>query len=178
MGADFLPYLIPTATGEILRYFRDHAWAIRPPRRLSDLHGAINRVIDPLTHDLSPTPHAEEIAQRLGVEQVDVVDASHAARGYRALSLDVLVGESEVTLGEVLCRAAPGLEGVEARHVLGQALTRLPERDRGMLGLSQMHLSRLLTAILQRLRLVLRGVPALRGVSHDDCPSDRTVLCR
>jgi len=178
-GSDFLAYLIPTATGEILHYFRDHTWALRPPRRISDLHAAIHRARDALSQDLGRDPLPAEFAAFLGVEPAEVVEAITAGHAYAAVSLDEVLGESDTTLGDVLGRPDPGMCGVEDRAALLAVLSWLPERDRKILmlrfvagltqteigaevGLSQMHVSRLLSAALTRLRAALAAPPSAR----------------
>jgi RNA polymerase sigma-B factor len=175
-GVDFVHFLIPTATGEILRYFRDRTWSMRPPRRLSDLQGAINRAQDTLTQTLGRAPRPGEIAESVGVAVEDVVEALQAAQACRAVSLDRVLEVSMMTLGEKLGRVDTALDLVEDREALRVVLRRISERDRRILvlrfvagmtqaeigeavGLSQMSVSRMLTKTLARLRFKLESPP-------------------
>jgi len=178
-GSDFLAYLIPTATGEILHYFRDHTWALRPPRRISDLHAAIHRARDALSQDLGRDPLPAEFAAFLGVELGRGGESGHrrarlrrgvARRGARRVrhhpgrragpprSRDVRGrGPRRPARGtEPATRAGPKDPDAAAR--------RGPDPDQigAEVGLSQMHVSRLLSAALTRLRAALAAPPSAR----------------
>ncbi|WP_084210755.1 RNA polymerase sigma factor SigF [Pseudonocardia acaciae] len=170
---EFLSYLVPTITGEIRRYFRDQGWSMRVPRRLKDLHVAITTATSQLFQDLGRAPRPSEIAERLDLPVEEVLEGLEAGQAYRASSLDeVLTADNqsgETTLGELLGEPDPDLEHVEYHEALQPMLAELPERERAILtmrfyanmtqsqiaeriGVSQMHVSRLLTATLARLR--------------------------
>lgn len=170
-GSDFLSYAVPTITGEVRRYFRDKAWSTRVPRRLKDLRLAIGSAMPQLSQDLGRAPTAGELAAHLSRSREEILEALEAANAYRSSSLDdMLVDDpSSGRLADVLGSADAELEQVEHRETVQPALRRLPERERtivmlrffgGMtqtqiaerVGVSQMHVSRLLTRTLAALR--------------------------
>jgi len=170
-GTDFLSYAVPTITGEVRRYFRDKAWSTRVPRRLKDLRLAIGSSMPILSQQLNRAPTAGELAEHLQRSREEILEALEAANAYRSSSLDdMLVDDpSSGRLADVLGTADGELEQVEHRETVQPALRRLPERERtivmlrffgGMtqtqiaerVGVSQMHVSRLLTRTLATLR--------------------------
>ncbi len=172
-GADFLSYAIPTVTGEIRRHFRDKTWSMRVPRRLKDLRSAINGVYGPLFQQLGRAPQHTEIAAYLGIDVEDVLDGLEAHHGYRSASLDDSVPGTDAVLGDVIGDIDAAIDGVEDHQVLRALLDRMPPRERTILllrffgemtqsqiaarvGLSQMHVSRLLSRSLAQLRATLQ----------------------
>jgi RNA polymerase sigma-B factor len=170
-GRDFLAYAIPTIQGELRRYFRDHGWSMRVPRRLKDLHVSIHRVTDELAQGLSRAPRPSEIAARLGITVDEVLEGLEATASYASQSLDevLMEGEDQATLANLLGEHDSGLELVEAHETLRPLLDGLPARERtilvlrffhnmtqskiaAQLGISQMHVSRLLSQTLATLR--------------------------
>ena len=169
-GAGFPAYATPTIAGEIKRYFRDHAWMVRPPRRLQELHAEVSCIEPNLRQQLNRAPSAGELAGALGVETEELTDVLVARSGYSALSLDApTYTDSGLSLGEGLPDDNDGYAAVELAEWLRPALARLSERERRIialrfvdglsqeqigrhLGVSQMHISRLLAGILGRLR--------------------------
>lgn len=169
-GAGFPAYATPTIAGEIKRYFRDHAWMVRPPRRLQELHAEVSCIEPNLRQQLHRAPSADELAGALGVETKELTDVLVARSGYSALSLDAPTDtDSALSLGEGLPDDNDGYAAVELAEWLRPALARLSERERQVialrfvdglsqeqigrrLGVSQMHISRLLAGILGRLR--------------------------
>jgi RNA polymerase sigma-B factor len=168
-GVDFLSYAVPTVTGEIRRHFRDRTWAMRVPRRLKDLQSAINSAIGPLSQELGRAPRPSEIAHRLGLSTDEVVEGLDAQQAYRSTSLDELVAGADTSLTDTLGEADAELEKVEYRQTLAPLLDELPERERRILvlrffgnmtqtqiadriGISQMHVSRLLAQTVATLR--------------------------
>lgn len=169
-GAGFAAYANPTIAGEIKRYFRDHCWMIRPPRRVQELHGHLRLVEPDLQQRLQRAPSAVELARELGVEAGELSEAMVAAGGYTPLSLDVPTpADSGLSLGDGLPDDGDPYTAVEAAEWLRPALARLTHRERQIirmrfvdgltqeqigrqLGVSQMQVSRLLPAILGRLR--------------------------
>jgi RNA polymerase sigma-B factor len=170
-GSDFLSYAVPTITGEVRRYFRDKAWSTRVPRRLKDLRLAIGSAMPALSQELGRAPTAGELAERLSKPREEILEALEAANAYRSSSLDdMLVDDpSSGRLADVLGTDDDELTQVEHRETVQPALRRLPERERtivmlrffgGMtqtqiaerVGVSQMHVSRLLTRTLAALR--------------------------
>jgi RNA polymerase sigma-B factor len=168
-GTSFLSFAVPTITGEVRRYFRDHSWSMRVSRRLKDLHGPVRDAVASLSGALGRAPRPSEIAAHLDVAVEDIVDVLGAAQAYTADSLDALVGGSEDTVGDLLGRVDTALETAQYRQELRAALAELPERERTILvlrffedmtqtqiaaqmGISQMRVSRLLTQTLETLR--------------------------
>ncbi|WP_308190412.1 SigB/SigF/SigG family RNA polymerase sigma factor [Pseudonocardia sp. TRM90224] len=168
-GSDFLAFAIPTITGETRRYFRDHTWMMRVPRRLRDLQSSVHAATDTLSHELGRAPRPSELAARLDLTVDEVLEALDAANAYRAGSLDMSVVGVDAALGEIVGVADREMETVEFRHSLAPLLDRLPERERTIIvlrffgemtqtqiahrvGLSQMHVSRLLAQTLDMLR--------------------------
>ncbi|GIF63097.1 hypothetical protein Ais01nite_11320 [Asanoa ishikariensis] len=170
-GIDFAGFAIPTIVGEIKRHFRDRTWSVRVPRRLQELRLAITTANNTLTHTLGRSPTVADIAVHLGVSEDDVIDGLEGARAYRATSLSTPIGHGDNTgeLGDLLGGVDDGFELTENRLVLGRALGVLDDRERRILtlrffgnltqlqiaeqiGISQMHVSRLITRALATLR--------------------------
>jgi RNA polymerase sigma-B factor len=170
-GCEFLSFAVPTITGEIRRHFRDQGWGMRVPRRLKDLHVAMTAAVSGLSQELGRSPRPSEIAARLDVPVEDVLEGLEAGHAYRAASLDAkLDGEDDSgALGDVLGELDGDLEMVDYRESLQPLLAELPARERGILmmrfyanmtqtqiaervGLSQMHVSRILANTLDQLR--------------------------
>lgn len=168
-GVDFLSYAVPTVTGEIRRHFRDRTWSMRVPRRLKDLQSSINGAVGPLSQELGRAPRPSEIAARLDISVREVVDGLDAQRAYRSSSLDELVSGAETALTDTLGIADAELEKVEYRRTIAPLLDELPDRERTILvlrffgnmtqteiadrvGISQMHVSRLLAQTVAGLR--------------------------
>jgi RNA polymerase sigma-B factor len=169
-GTEFASYAIPTVLGEIKRHFRDRCWAVRVPRRQQELWLMILSTNDTLTQDLARPPRVPDIASRLQLTEDDVRQGLLSAHAYRAISLSspaTRCGDSEV--GEALGACDRGYELIELRMALRDGLDRLDERERlvlhlrfddnltqrqigARLGISQMHVSRLLSVALGRLR--------------------------
>jgi RNA polymerase sigma-B factor len=178
----FLGYAVPTITGELRRYLRDRAWAVRPPRRLQELALRIGRVAERLVAERGRMPTAEEIAGALH-ESVDEVYRGWAARhAYVAVSLDEAAGpDSLTTRADLLAGPDPGEDATVDRLTLADALAGLDDRQRALirmrfgeeltqqqiaarLGVSQAHVSGLLSATLRTLRTEMEGgQPCRRG---------------
>ena len=167
---EFLGYLVPCVRGEMLRWFRDRSWSMRVPRAVKDLSVAIGRVSGPLSAELGRAPRPSELAARLEVDVAEVVEALDARANYHADTLDAVDPQSGVSRAESLGGLDSGLEKLVDRHTLRPLLDALPERDRAIvimrffgdmtqtqigqkLGISQMHVSRLLSRSLQQLRV-------------------------
>lgn len=170
-GSDFFSFAVPTISGEVRRHFRDQGWSMRVPRRLKDLHVSINGVVAELSQGLGRAPKPSEIAARLDVPVADVLEGLEAAQAYRSSSLDEMLSSASggATLGDLLGEADAELERVEYQQALEPLLSELPERERTILmlrffrnmtqtqiaeqvGISQMHVSRLLAQTLVKLR--------------------------
>jgi RNA polymerase sigma-B factor len=175
-GTPFLAYAVPTITGEIRRHFRDRTWSMRVPRRLKDFQTRMTRAQEELAVRHGRAPKVSELAEQLGTSREEVIEGLQAQDSYRSDSLDRLTGETDSPLGEIVGGIDAGLASVEARESLRPALRRLPERERTILmlrffgnktqtqiadqvGLSQMHVSRLLARSLATLREELADEP-------------------
>ncbi|PXY34975.1 RNA polymerase subunit sigma [Prauserella coralliicola] len=170
-GSDFLSFAVPTVMGEVRRHFRDTGWVIRVPRRLKELHLSINNASTQLSQRLGRAPTPSEIAAHLDLTPEEVMEGLEAGNAYHSMSLDeVLSGDTEnLALGDTLGEEDAALEGVENHETLQPLVRELPERERKILalrfvhnmtqtqiaeriGISQMHVSRLLARTLDRLR--------------------------
>jgi RNA polymerase sigma-B factor len=167
-GTEFSTFATPTIRGEIRRYFRDSSWALHVPRGLRELAVAIPPVVEQLSAELQRSPRPSEIAVRLGVPTERLVEALEAADSYSTVPLEVPVSDGR-SLAETMGAADAGFERVREREALRPLLQALPERERTILrlrffeemsqsqiaaqvGLSQMHVSRLLARTLASLR--------------------------
>ena len=169
-GVEFSTYATPTIIGEIKRYFRDKGWAIRVPRRLQELRISIGSVTGELSQQLGRSPTPREIADRLQVSVEEVLEGIESSNAYATLSLDA--GDSEDgpgTILDVIGELDASLEHVEIRESIRPLLEALPHREKRILllrffrgltqsqiaeeiGVSQMHVSRLLNRTLEQLR--------------------------
>ena len=171
VGVDFTVFAIPTILGEIKRHFRDRAWAIRVPRRLQEMRMAISDAGTVLAHNLGRAPTVADIATYLKVSEEEVLEGLEGARAYSTTSLSTPVGTESGTLelGDTLGAEDDDYARTELHLSLGPALACLTERERtivtlrffgnqtqtqiaGQIGVSQMHVSRLLSAALAKLR--------------------------
>jgi RNA polymerase sigma-B factor len=169
-GTDFVGYAIPTVVGEIKRYFRDRTWAMRVPRRLQELRLAITAANGRLTQRLGRSPTVADVAADLDLTEEQVLEGLEGAQAYTATSLSTPVGDGGGReLGDLLGGDDHAYDLVDARTALGPALATLDERDQRILalrfygnhsqaeiaeqiGISQMHVSRLISRALLRLR--------------------------
>ena len=170
-GSDFFSFAVPTISGEVRRHFRDLGWSMRVPRRLKDLHVSINSVVSELSQRLGRAPRPSEIAERLGVPVSDVLEGLEASEAYRSSSLDEMLSSEQgsATVGELVGQADAELARIDFQQSLRPLLAELAERERTIVllrffgnmtqtqiaehvGISQMHVSRLLTQTLDRLR--------------------------
>lgn len=170
-GLEFTTFATPTILGELKRHFRDKGWAVRVPRRVQELHLRVTRVIDDLSNELGRSPTIEEIAHRAGVVEDEVTEAIDAGSAYRSTSFDAGRSDDEDSPGLIgqLGDIDPEFARSELRATLGPLIAELPEREQVMLylrfyegltqseiakrlGISQMHVSRLLARSLQQLR--------------------------
>jgi RNA polymerase sigma-B factor len=166
---DFLSYAVPTIRGEVRRYFRDHGWAVRPPRSVQQAQARITAVESDLCQELGRAPRPSEIAERLDVDLDLVVEALAANGCFAPTSLDATPADSDEGIGDRLGNEDESFESAEARVALKPLLAHLDRRERIMLemrffqgatqseigavlGITQMQVSRLLSALLARLR--------------------------
>jgi RNA polymerase sigma-B factor len=168
---EFPTFAVPYIVGEIKRFFRDTSWAVRVPRRLQELRLDLAKARDELSQELDRSPTVAEFAQRLKISEEEVLEGLVAANSYSASSLDAQIEEDESAspLADRLGEPDAALELIEDFHSLAPLLAELGERDRlilqlrfaeemtqaqigAELGISQMHVSRLLARTLGRLR--------------------------
>jgi RNA polymerase sigma-B factor len=167
-GVEFTTFASKTILGELKRHFRDKGWAIRAPRRLQELYLRLNQSVAVLSQELGRSPTIAELAADTGAPEEQVLEALEAGRSYRSTSLDG-AGPDDEGLESRLGMEAEGMATVEWRVTLEPHIRALPEREQtilrmrfvaGMtqleiatqLGISQMHVSRLLAHSLTTLR--------------------------
>jgi RNA polymerase sigma-B factor len=170
-GNDFGSYAVPTIVGEIKRHFRDHTWDVRVPRRLQEIKLDISNATATLAQSLGRSPSVADLAVHLNRTEEEILEGLDSARAYSALSLQTLVGNGEdsTELGDLFGAEDPDLRMAELRASLGPALADLRPREQQIVilrffgnltqtqiaervGVSQMHVSRLLTKSLAALR--------------------------
>ncbi|SFH30039.1 RNA polymerase sigma-B factor [Amycolatopsis regifaucium] len=178
-GGDFLAYAVPTVMGEVRRFFRDTGWAVHVPRGMQELRTRLSRGTTELTQLLGRAPTPTELAGHLDLDVDTVREGLLAANSYQTSSLDRPVndGEGSVPLSDVVGQLDSRFELIEDRHTVVPLLNRLPERERAIvtmrffdgltqsqiaerIGISQMHVSRLLSKTLHELRRHLDGSEA------------------
>ncbi|RYB93670.1 sigma-70 family RNA polymerase sigma factor [Nocardioides oleivorans] len=177
-GHAFMSYAVPTMRGEIRKYFRDHGWMVRPPRRVQEMQARIAGIEDLLATQLGRSPRPSEIAAHLEADLADVEEALAADGCFSPASLDLPVGDGGPPLAELLGAEDRSFSRAEARVLLAPAVRRLAERDRLVVrlrfrdeltqreiaeavGLTQAQVSRILDRVLGELRAGLVGrVPA------------------
>ena len=170
-GVEFASYAIPTIVGELKRHFRDKGWSVRVPRRLQELKLEIAKAVGELTQRLQRSPTVADLAEYLGLSEDEVLSGLDTANAYSALSLHTPVAgqESGPEVVDLLGDDDPGLQSVEDRATLRPLIQKLPEREQRIIalrffgnltqsqiaekiGISQMHVSRLLARSLKQLR--------------------------
>ncbi|UNT00259.1 SigB/SigF/SigG family RNA polymerase sigma factor [Streptomyces tubbatahanensis] len=181
-GTPFVPFAVPTITGEIRRHFRDHTWDVHVPRRVQELRNKVRTAIRELSSAVDDhTPSAERIAAHTGLSQEDVEAGLEAIGSFRSLSLDASTGDSDdgFSLADTFGHSEPDYETVVAKEAVKPCLRDLPERQRRVLymrffrdmtqsrigkelGISQMHVSRLLSKSFEHVR---------HQVEHDRRPA-------
>jgi len=172
-GVEFAGFAIPTILGEIRRHFRDRTWSVRVPRRMQELRMAITDAGNQLTQTLGRSPTVADIAAHLNTTEEEVLEGLEGARAYSAASLSTPVTEDGSTsLGDTLGEDDHDMQLAELRIALGPAMATLDERERTILslrffgnltqseiaekiGVSQMHISRLIARSLAKLRTEL-----------------------
>jgi RNA polymerase sigma-B factor len=172
----FSSYAVPTILGEIKRYFRDRTWSVHVPRDLQELALRIDRAVSTLSRELQRSPSVSELAEAVGANEEQVLEALDASGAYRAASIDAPRGESEdagETVGDAFGSEEAGYGLAEDRATLERLLKSLTEREREVLrlrfehdltqaeigeriGVSQMQVSRVLRQTLARLRAMAR----------------------
>lgn len=165
-GLQFSSFATPTITGELKRHFRDRGWAVRVPRRVQELHLELDRSTAALSQELGRPPTTSEIAARAGVLEEDVLESMEAGNMYRLASIDTSPDEESVALSARLGEEDVRLGAVDDQVEVEALLDLLPERERRIValrffdgltqseiaeqvGVSQMHVSRLLQKSLE-----------------------------
>ena len=177
-GVDFASYAVPTIVGEIRRHFRDKAWAMHVPRRLKELSLRLSRTLDQLTNELGRSPTIAELATAAGVEEEEAIDALDSMNAYSTRSLHApFDDDSDDSLSEKLGAEELGYTEVEDGTIVAAGLDALDERERQIvelrffheltqsqiaseIGISQMHVSRLLRRALATMRGRIEEVAA------------------
>jgi RNA polymerase sigma-B factor len=176
-GAAFSSYALPTMSGELRRHFRDRSWAVRPPRDLQEQAIAVEKAADALERELGRSPTVDELAQRAGLDAEEVLEAREALSARMSTSLSSPVrgqDDDELDLGSRLGHEDEGFAVAEHRATLTALSRALTEREREivrlrfeqdmtqaeigkLVGLSQMHVSRILRAAVEKLRAAARA---------------------
>ncbi|HEY7421850.1 MAG TPA: SigB/SigF/SigG family RNA polymerase sigma factor [Gaiellaceae bacterium] len=171
-GVELTTYATPNIIGEIKRHFRDKGWSVRVPRGLQELNVQLSRLVEQLTVQLSRSPTIPELAKAAGVEEEEVLEALESGRAYTSLSLSVGGGggdDDDLDPLESLGTEEHQYEVSEDRAVLAPGFKVLDERERKILqlrffegltqsqiaqqvGISQMHVSRLIRRSLEKIR--------------------------
>ena len=169
-GVEFSTYATHTIVGELKRHFRDKGWAVRAPRRMQELYLRLGKILGTLSQELGRSPTIPELAAEAAVSEEEVLEALEAGQAYRFASLDTPAGNEEgESVGAQLGTEDKGLADAERRAALSPLLARLPQREQmilhlrffegltqsdiaARLGISQMHVSRLLARSLAELR--------------------------
>ncbi|MBJ7339407.1 SigB/SigF/SigG family RNA polymerase sigma factor [Mycolicibacterium sp.] len=171
-GSHFVAFAVPTMMGEVRRHFRDHGWSMHVPRRLKDRHGNITRATTELTQLLGRAPTAGQLATHLDMSREDIVDSMLAAEAYRVHSIDAPVSSGDSAprmVSDTVGSIDFEFDRITDQETVRPLLAALPERERTVLylrffesmtqsqiaeqiGVSQMHVSRILEKTLRELR--------------------------
>jgi RNA polymerase sigma-B factor len=171
-GAGFLSFAVPTMMGEVRRHFRDHGWAMHVPRRLKDRHVHLTRAMSDLTQTLGRAPTPSELAAHLDLDRADVVESLVASAAYRTHSIDAPVNGSDDDarmVADTVGGDDPAFDRITDLESVKPLIAALPDRERKILylrffesmtqsqiaaqiGVSQMHVSRILERTLGQLR--------------------------
>ncbi|MGW8402202.1 RNA polymerase sigma factor SigF [Streptomyces lydicus] len=173
-NVEFTTLAIPYITGEMKRFFRDTTWDVRVPRRLQELRVDLARTGEHLANELGRDPKVSELAAHLDISEEEVIEGQVAANGYSASSIDVTISDdgNDAPLADLLGDYDEDMDLFEDLHTLKPLLDRLEDRDRrilelrfgqeltqaqigDLLGISQMHVSRLLNRCLAQLRTAM-----------------------
>src|SRR5437763_11400623 len=173
-GTGFSSYAVPTILGELKRHFRDSGWALHGPRGMQEKVLKVNEAVEHLSGELGRSPSPQQVAEQLGMPVEEVLEAMEAGAAFDTVSLDAPLRSSEdecATFADSMGEADERFELVEHSATLGRVFRAMPERERTILylrfaegltqveiaeriGISQMHVSRLIRRALERLRVV------------------------
>jgi RNA polymerase sigma-B factor len=168
---ELMTYVFPTVVGELKRHFRDRGWSVTVPRRLKELHYRLSRLIEELTATLGRSPTIAELAEEAGVNEEEVVEALEVGRAYASRSLTRSLDSDDgvgAELIDLIDDEERGYEAAENRQLLASGLKVLDDRERRIvhlrfvegltqsqiaveIGISQMHVSRLIRRALEKL---------------------------
>ena len=165
----FSTFATITIIGELKRHLRDKGWAVRVPRPIQELAVRLNRLMPDMTQELGRGPTIGELAKAAGSTEDDILEALDASRAYTADSLDAPTGDDDFSPADTLASTDDRFDSLESWQMVAPLIKRLPERERtilylrffeektqseiaGHLGISQMHVSRLLAKTLSQLR--------------------------
>ena len=170
-GSDFVSFAVPTIMGEVRRHFRDNSWSVKVPRRLKELHLRLGAATAEMSQRLGRAPTPTELAAELEMDRDEVVEGLVAGSSYNTMSIDGggTGSEEAPAIADTLGDVDANLDRIENREALRPLLASLPERERTVLvlrffesltqtqiaervGISQMHVSRLLSQTLAKLR--------------------------
>ena len=187
-GVELSTYATPTILGEIKRYFRDKGWAVKVPRALQDLNVRLNRVIERLTLELQRSPTIAELAEATETTEEEVVEALESGRAYSSVS--IFAGgsgddEESLELLDCLGQEEQAYDVFEQRRMLAPAMERLDPRERLILhlrffegmtqtqvatrvGISQMHVSRLIRKSIDSLREAMLEMEGPEGAASEE----------
>jgi len=175
-GTKFSSFAVPTILGELRRHFRDHCWAVHIPRPLHDRYHQVSHATEQLTTTLQRPPTVRELAVAVGVREEEILEAQESANAYSAISLDGPTSTDdsggETSLGDILGGEDGELDRIEKREAVRPVMATVPPRERRILelwffrgktqaeiadelGMSQMHVSRLLATTLDNVRAVV-----------------------
>ncbi|MGW3351853.1 SigB/SigF/SigG family RNA polymerase sigma factor [Nonomuraea rubra] len=175
LGHEFRGYAMITMMGEVKRHFRDRTWAIRVPRLYQERRIELNKATAELTQELGHAPTVAELASKMGISEEDVLLALEASTAYSTLSLDAPVSSGDddaAELSDFVADQDASLDTLVDRHAVKPLIDALPAREKNILlmrfygnmtqseiaqefGISQMHVSRILRAVLTKLRTAL-----------------------
>ena len=183
-GVAFSTYAVPTIAGELKHYFRDHSWAVRPPRGLRELAQRVDRLTDDLTRQLRRAPTTTELSAAAGCDEKTLLDAIQAGGARHASSLHATAGsDTTSTLEDSIGHDDGGIESAETHAVLGALFTIITVRERlilrlridadlrqrdigAIIGVSQMQVSRITRRALERLRDAADAEPSRSPVGR------------
>ena len=172
-GTAFSTFAVPTILGELKRHFRDRGWSVHVPRDVQERILKVERAMAELPSKLGHTPTVHEIGQRIEATDEEVLEAMHASQGHHAVSLDATSttgdGDEPAPLRDRIGSEDLAFDTVEYGEAIGPVLKEISERDRTVLhlrfvedmtqseiaervGVSQMHVSRILRATIEKLR--------------------------
>ncbi|HVM40315.1 MAG TPA: SigB/SigF/SigG family RNA polymerase sigma factor [Acidimicrobiia bacterium] len=187
-GVKFTTFAASTIIGELKRHFRDRGWAVQVPRRVQETYLELGQTVGRLSQELGRSPTITELAETMGCTEEDVLEAMEVGRtAYQGVSLDEPVsdGEGETRRAELLGAVDPEVTMAPERASLRALLSTLPERERKILylrffeertqaeiaeevGVSQMHVSRLIRQSIDQLRAIAGGGDSLAGADQPD----------